>query len=100
MRMKLAIALLAPLVLMGACGGSKDAAKFDGPVVPWTSSTPSELAERTPVSTPCRAADLAVQGNVEFAPYGNGAAIAVIALQNKGEQECRLEGSPTVKLVK
>jgi len=56
MRSKLAIALVAPLVLMGGCGGSK-APEFDGPVVPWSSSRPSELADRTPVSTPCRAAD-------------------------------------------
>ena len=72
----------------------KDAApKFDGPVVPWASSQPSELAERSPVSTPCQAADLAVHGQVDFEAYGNGGGIAVIALQNKGKQECRLEGS-------
>jgi hypothetical protein len=101
MRTKVAIALVAPLVLMGGCGGAKDGAqKFDGPVVPWTSSQPSELAERTPVSTSCQAADLAVQGQVAFAPYGNGGAIAVIALQNKGKRPCRLEGSPRVRLVK
>src|SRR3954469_8685296 len=100
MRCKFAIALVAPLALMTGCGGSKDAPKFDGPVVPWTSSQPSELAERTPVSTPCRAADLAVHGQVEFAPFGNGGGIAVIPLQNTGKQECRLDGSPRVKLVK
>src|SRR4051812_41837295 len=101
MRPKLAIALMAPLVLMGGCGESKPAAqKFDGPVVPWVSTQPSELAERTPVSTPCRAADLAVQGQVDFEAYGNGGGIAVIALQNKGKQQCRLDGSPRVKLVK
>ena len=101
MRSKLAIALLASLGVMGGCGGSKDgAAKFDGPVVPWVSSQPSELAARTPASTPCRAADLAVHGEVDFAAYGNGGGIAVIALQNKGKQECRLQGSPRVRLVK
>ena len=72
----------------------------DGPVVPWTSSQPSELAERTPASTPCRSADLAVQGQVDFEAYGNGGGIAVIALRNKGKQACRLDGSPRVKLVK
>ncbi len=101
MRMKSAIALLAPLVLMAGCGGSKPAGpKVDGPVVPWSSSQPSELAERSPASTPCRAADLAVNGQVDFEAYGNGGGIAVIALQNKGKQPCRLEGSPGVKLVK
>src|SRR3954447_11005038 len=99
MRTKLVMALLAPVVLMAGCGGSKQAAlKFDGPVVPWVSAQPSELAERTPVSTPCRSADLAVHGDVQFAPYGNGGGIAVVALQNKGKQECRLEGQARVKL--
>jgi hypothetical protein len=101
MRTKVAMALVTPLVLMAACGGSKDGvAAIDGPVVPWTSSQPAELAERAPVSTPCRAADLAVTGQVDFEAYGNGGGIAVIALQNKGKQVCRLDGSPRVKLVK
>src|SRR3954465_10973147 len=101
MRAKVAMALVTPLVLMAACGGSKQsAATFDGPVVPWTSSQPSELAERTPVSTPCNAADLHVTSQVDFEAYGNGGGIAVIPLQNKGKQVCRLDGSPRVKLVK
>jgi hypothetical protein len=101
MRTKLAIALVAPLVLLGGCGGSKDGApKFDGPVVPWTSSPPSELAERSPASTPCRAADLAVKGQVDFVANGRGGGIAVVALRNRGAQECRLEGRPRVRLVK
>src|SRR4051794_10472717 len=67
MRMKLAIALVAPLVLLGGCGGSKNVAlKVDGPVVPWSSSQPSELAERSPSTTPCRAADLAMHGKIDF----------------------------------
>jgi hypothetical protein len=98
MRFKPAIALL---VLLAGCGGSKDpVADYDGPVVPWTSAQPSQLAERAPVSQPCRAADLAVQGDVTFAPYGNGGGIAVVALRNKGTGECRLQGSPRVRLVK
>src|SRR3954447_17150393 len=101
MRFKLALALVAPLVLMAGCGGSKKAAPaYDGPVVPWTSSQPPELAERTPASTPCRAADLKVTSQVDFEAYGNGGGIAVIALQNKGKRACRLEGTARVRLVK
>src|ERR1700742_2536252 len=101
MRFKLAIALAAPLVFRSGCGASKQTeATFEGPVVPWVSSQPSELAERTPVTAPCQAEDLAVHGEVDFAAYGNGGGIAVVALQHKGKQECRLEGSPRVQLVK
>src|SRR3954447_4323947 len=101
MRTKLALALVAPLVLTAGCGGSKKAAPaYDGPVVPWTSSQPSELAERTPASAPCRAADLAVTDQVDFEGYENGGGIAHIALRNKGRQECRLEEPARVRLVK
>jgi Protein of unknown function (DUF4232) len=97
--MKLACALVASLALTSGCGGSEKVA-FDGPVVPWTATRPSQLAERTPASAPCRAADLAVHGQVNFESYGNGGGIAVLALQNAGKRDCRLEGSPRVRLVK
>jgi hypothetical protein len=100
MRRLLAMALVTPVALIGGCGGSKDAGlKVDGPVVPWTSSQPAELAERSPVSTPCQAGDLAVKGQVEFVANGRGGGIAVVALENRGKQACRLEGRPSVKLV-
>lgn len=100
MRSRLAIALVAPVVFVGGCGGSKKAdLKVDGPVVPWISNQPSELAERTPASTPCQAADLAVNGKVDFVANGRGGGIAVVALENKGKQACRLEGRPSVKLI-
>jgi hypothetical protein len=99
MRTRFAIALA--VVLLGGCGGSKKAeVKVDGPIVPWTASQPSQLAARTPAATQCRAADLHVTGQVDFEAYGNNGGIAVIALQNKGKQACRLEGSPRVKLLK
>jgi hypothetical protein len=102
MRSKLVAALVAPLLLIVGCGGSnKDAApKFDGPVVPWVAKQPPEMAARVPVSTPCKATDLAVNGQVDFEAYGNGGGIAVIALQNKGKKQCQLDGTPGVKLVK
>ncbi len=100
MRFKLATALVTPLVLMAGCGGSKTAdMKVDGPVVPWIPSQPSQLAERSPAPEPCQGADLAVNGQVEFVANGKGGGIAVIALKNKGDQACRLEGRPSVKLV-
>jgi hypothetical protein len=101
MRLKLSVALVASLTFVGGCGGSSDSgSKIDGPVVPWTSSQPSQLAVRSPVSTLCKASDLAVHGQVDFAAYGNGGGIAVIALQHKGKQPCRLDGNPRVRLVK
>jgi Protein of unknown function (DUF4232) len=100
MRTKLAIALLAPLVLLAGCGGSKHAQTFNGAVVPWIASQPSQLAPRTPVSTPCKADDLAVHGQVSFQDNGQGGAIAVVALKYNGKQPCRLDGRPSVKLVK
>jgi hypothetical protein len=100
MRFKLATALVTPLVLMAGCGGSNTAdLNVDGPVVPWIPSQPAELVERSPASAACRAADLAVTGKVEFVANGKGGGIAVIALKNKSDQECRLEGRPNVKLV-
>src|SRR5215475_3194920 len=100
MRRLLAMALVTPLVLIAACGGSNSAdLKVDGPVVPWIPNQPAELAQRTPASAPCQAADLAVHGQVDFVSNGKGGGIAVIALENKGKQECRLEGRPSVKLV-
>jgi len=94
------MALVTPLVLIAGCGGSKNAdLKADGPVVPWISSQPSELAERAPASTPCQAADLALTGQIEFTANGRGGGIAVIALRNRGKQECRLEGRPNVRIL-
>jgi hypothetical protein len=94
---KVSVALLASLTFVAGCGNSSDSASS---VVPWTANEPSQLADRSPVQTPCKASDLAVHGDVDFEAYGNGGGIAVIALQHKGKQPCRLEGSPRVELVK
>jgi hypothetical protein len=102
MRTKIAmVSLLAPLVLLGGCGGSKPAGpKVDGPVVPWISSQPSQFAARSPAAAPCTGADLAAHGQIDFESNGKGGGIAVVALQNKGTQACKLTGDPTVKILK
>jgi hypothetical protein len=101
MRPSLAIALLAPLPLLAACGAEQSAGPaYDGPVVPWVATRPAQLAERSPAPAACRAADLAVTGQIDFESNGSGGGIAVIALEHKGSRACRLEGSPEVKLVK
>ncbi len=80
------MALVTPLVLVAACGGSNTRdLKVDGPVVPWIATQPAELAERTPASVPCQAADLAATGQVEFTSNGKGGGIAVIALRRINE---------------
>jgi hypothetical protein len=40
-----------------------------------------------------------VKGKVELVSNGKGGGIAVVALENKGKQECRLEGRPSVRIV-
>jgi hypothetical protein len=101
MRSKLAVALVAPMVLLMGCGGSKhpQQQKIEGPVVPWVSAIPSQLAVRPPVANDCKAADLKPDGQIQFSSNGQGGAIAVLALKNHGSQACKLDGEPTVKIV-
>jgi hypothetical protein len=80
MRAQVALVLLAVLVA-GCSSDSKKQAV--APAVPWTSETPPQVAERTPVSTPCRAADLDVRGQVKFVPRLDGG-IALVVVRNKG----------------
>jgi len=70
-----------------------------GSAVAWTATKPPEVAERSPVSTPCRAADLHVAGKVKFVPRLQGG-IALVGVRNAGSRTCRLTGRPTVTLVK
>jgi hypothetical protein len=96
-RAQVALVLLAVVVAGCSSGSKKQAAAV--PAVPWTSEKPPQVAARTPVSTPCRAADLRVLGQVRFVPRLNGG-IALVVVRNKGSRTCRLAGRPRVTLVK
>jgi hypothetical protein len=89
------------LVLAGGCssGSKKESPKAVGPAVPWTSAQPPQVAERTPAGTPCRAADLKVQGQVSFVAMLQGG-IALVTIRNRGTHPCRLAGRPRVRFVK
>jgi hypothetical protein len=95
-RAQVALVLLAALAAGCSSGAKKQAV---APAVPWTSNKPPQTAERTPVSTTCRAADLAVRGQVKFVPRLDGG-IALVVVRNKGSRTCRLSGRPRVTLVK
>lgn len=99
--MRLGIAGLLLLAVAAGCGssGKKEEAPA-GPVVPWIAQGPPEFAPRRPADRPCRANDLAIQGDVKFAPFHQDGAIAVIAIRNTGTHACRLTGRPAVRLVK
>jgi hypothetical protein len=98
-RLSVAIALLA--VLGAGCGSSAKKATTEavGPVVPWTSQKPPQVADRRPASAPCRAADLQAQGLVTFVPRLQGG-IALVSIRNTSQWPCRLTGRPGVALVK
>ena len=102
MRAKLAVALLAPLIVMSGCGGSKkNCPDLRRPCRSLDSGPTVRARRRAPAATQCRAADLKVTpSQVDFKGYGNGGGIAVIALRNTGAQPCRLEGTAHVELVK
>jgi hypothetical protein len=85
-------------VLAGGCSSGSDQ-QAAGPVVPWTSTRPPQVAERPAVATPCRAAGLEVPGKVRFVPRLQGG-IALVAVRNTGTRACRLTGRPRVTLVK
>jgi hypothetical protein len=98
-RVLIALVLLAGLA--AGCGsGSKKhvTTAVSGPAVPWSSEQPEGVAARAPVSTPCRAADLAVTGQVKFEPNLQGG-LALTTIRNRGRRACRLTGRPRVRLV-
>jgi hypothetical protein len=98
-RVPFALVLLAGLAAGCGSGSKKHEPAASGPAVPWTSEQPGGVAPRTPVSTPCRASDLAVGGQVEFVPQLQGG-IAVATIRNRGRRVCRLTGRPRVHFLK
>ncbi|HEX7312224.1 MAG TPA: hypothetical protein VF232_13705 [Gaiellaceae bacterium] len=98
MRLAIAIALLLA-VAAGCSSGSKSSEADSGPPpVPWISTKPPQVAERSPVTTPCRASDLRIPGPVKFVPRLQGG-IALVTIRNVG-RACRLTGRPRVIFVK
>lgn len=95
-RRALAFVLLTLLAAGCSSGSEKHAA---GPVVPWISKKPPQVAERAAGATPCRAAHLKVPGQVKFVPRLQGG-IALVAVRNAGTRTCRLTGRPKVTFVK
>lgn len=101
-----AVVALAALTMSAAAGcnsgsgsGSDNEASASGSTVAWTSNKPPQVAERPPVSTPCRASDLRVAGQVRFVPRRQGG-IALVVVRNSGSRTCRLSGRPVVTLAK
>jgi len=99
-RAVVALAVLA-LSAAGCNSGSGSSSRNDpgGPAVPWTATKPPEVAQRSPVSTPCRASGLHVAGQVRFVPRRQGG-IALVVVRNTGSRTCKLSGRPIVTLVK
>ncbi|MGZ4257907.1 MAG: DUF4232 domain-containing protein [Gaiellaceae bacterium] len=88
------------VVVAGCDSGSKPAHPgVTGPAVAWTSTRPSQLAERPAASRFCHASGLALRGQVKFVLRLQGG-YAVIPVRNAGKQPCRLTGRPLVRLVK
>jgi hypothetical protein len=101
-RASIRIVLVLLLLALGAgCSSSSKKGKSAvlDPAVPWTSKQPAQVAERTPATAACAAADLKVQGQVTFVPNLEGG-IALVTLRNAGTHTCRLTGRPRVRFVK
>jgi uncharacterized protein DUF4232 len=101
-RGRLVVGLLLLAVVAAGCSSSSKKTRSSapaGPAVPWTSSQPSQVVERTPAARACRAADLAIRGQVAFLPRVRGG-IALVTLWNASSSACRLTGRPRVRFVK
>ena len=90
-----------PAVVAAGCdsGSSNKRAQPLPPAVPWSATTPPQLAAREPVTRPCRASDLKAPPQVQFAARLEGG-YALVPLRNIGKSACRLTGRPAVVFVK
>jgi hypothetical protein len=102
MRSRAVVALAVLTVSAAGCnsgsGSSSGNGAGGGAAVAWTATKPSQVTDRSPVSTPCRAADLHVVGQVKFVPRLQGG-IALVGVRNTGSRTCRLTGRPIVTLI-
>ncbi len=100
MRRRLPIALVLLVgVVAGCSSSSKKQANANVVAIPWTATKPPQIAERAPAAVACRAADLAVRGQVKFVARLQGG-IALVPVRNTGTRPCRLTGRPGVRFVK
>ena len=98
-RVRRSIPLALLLVVAGCSSGSRhEAQQAAGPVVPWTSAIPPQVADRPAVTRVCRAANLKVQGQVKFVPRLEGG-IALPTIRNTSAHACRLAGRPRVTFI-
>jgi Protein of unknown function (DUF4232) len=99
-RASLTVAFAVLLAAAAGCSSDSKSSETDSAraAVPWISAKPPQVAERNPVTTPCRASDLRISGQVKFVPRLQGG-IALVTIRNAG-RTCRLSGRPRVTFVK
>jgi hypothetical protein len=99
-RSTLALTIALLLAVAAGCSSSSKSSETDSgpPAVPWISTKPPQIAERSPVTTPCRASDLRLSRQVKFVPRLQGG-IALVTISNAG-RTCRLTGRPRVTFPK
>src|SRR5690348_685742 len=96
--MRTALLLALVLVVAGCDSGGKHTRPASlGPAVPWTDARPAQVAERTPVSRACRAADLGLRGEIKLVARLQ-VGIALVSLWNHSNHPCRLAGRPSVQI--
>jgi Protein of unknown function (DUF4232) len=99
-RVPAVIVVVAAVITAAGCGssGPRLETTTEGPTVAWTASLPPQMANRSPVSSRCRAADLRLPDEVRFVPNLTGG-IALVTFRNVGKHACRLAGRPRVRFV-